>query len=156
MNDECQIWSFGWSRFHSSSLGTLWEGVEMKWGILKMRVSSFVMKETRILTDKSRLLVSRLDTARTTPDRHSHSESFWIFGLCGLRTEIKRLPTNSSRYRQAISHTTYPLWAIYSKIQRIFDKIILWNVYSQITLRKDTSTTLTSRRSLGQKLRYRK
>ena len=111
------------------------------------------MNRKTILTDKSRLLVSRFDTARTTPDRHSHSEIFWILSLCGLRTEIKRFPTNSSRYRHAISHTTYPLWAIYSKIQRIFGKIILWNVYSQITLRKDTSTTLTSVRSLGHLLR---
>lgn len=96
--------------------------------------------EKLIPTDKSRLLVSRLDTARTTPDRHSHSEIFWILSFWGLLTEMKRFPTNSSRYLQAISHPTYPLWVIlFQNPENFWQNYPLECLLTQITLRNDTT-----------------
>ena len=56
-----------------------------------------------LLTDNSTLLVSLPETARTTPDRHSHSEIFASFNFPGLETHRNLFPTISSRYLYAIS-----------------------------------------------------
>lgn len=65
------------------------------------------------LTENSGLVVSRVVTARITPDRHSHSEILPIFSFPGPLTDKNLFPTNSSLHFCAIFPSINPFWRIY-------------------------------------------
>lgn len=55
------------------------------------------LRKGHTLTVKSAFLVSRVETARTNPGRHSHSEILLTLCFPSLFTDKNRFPTSSSR-----------------------------------------------------------
>lgn len=137
------------------------------WGVVRREPVEFFIQacvqsgyeQTGKLTDKSERLLSLEDTARTTPDRHSHSLILASFNFAWLLTDKNLFPTISSLHLKAILsvythiHILIPFESAKTKETQIVG-------ISPISVRggwiPNTSLTFRSKGQIKKNIRYRK